>query len=162
MSSIEPTRFADGRPMLLAGLRREHAFADAPRSIMAQWSDFQRLTPIPGHRGTDTYGVMCGAAPERGTFEYMCGVEVDSFDRLPEGMGRMRVPAQRYAVFPVDGGPGALPAMWDYVFNDWLPRSGFVSAETPDFEVHGERIDPRTGDGEIEIWVGIREAAADR
>lgn len=163
LASIEPSRFADGEPMLLAGVRRHHTFAEASQGISRQRYDFQRLPrPVPGHRGVNTYGVMCGSAPERGTFEYMCAVEVDTFEGLPDYFDRLRVPAQRYAVFPVDGGLGALEPTWNAILDDWLPRSGFVSAETPDFEVYGERINPRTGDGEIEIRVGVREAAPER
>jgi AraC family transcriptional regulator len=30
------------------------------------------------------------------------------------------------------------------------------SAETPDFEVYDERFDAETGDGGVEIWVGVK------
>lgn len=154
---IEPSRYADGRAMLLAGLRRQHSFADASTTIPAQWADFRRLGEIPGRRGASAYGVICGAAPERGTMEYMCGVEVDSFEALPAGLGRLRVPPdQRYAVFLHQGGAATVQSTWEAIFNDWLPRSGHQSAHTPDFEVYDERFDPETGTGTIEIWFPIQ------
>ena len=33
-----------------------------------------------------------------------------------------------------------------------------VSAHTPDFEVYDERFDPATGEGGVEIWLGVKPA----
>ena len=35
--------------------------------------------------------------------------------------------------------------------------AGFRSANTPDFELYDERFDGATGDGGVEIWLGIAE-----
>jgi AraC family transcriptional regulator len=155
---IEPSRYADGPAMLLAGLRRQHTFATVATTITAQWDDFRQLGPLPGQRGTTTYGVVCASAPERQWFEYMSGIEVDSFDALPPGMGRMRVPAQHYAVFVHESHVDALRATWEAIWSNWLPRSGRQPADTPDFERYGERFDPETRTGEIEIWFPIEIA----
>jgi AraC family transcriptional regulator len=156
---IEPSRHADGRPMLLAGLRRVHAFADAPRDVPAQWQEFHRLAPIPGQVGAAAYGAVCATWPDRQAFEYMCAVEVADLAAVPAGLGRMRVPAQRYAVFAHDGHVSTIRATWDAIWNDWLPRSGVRPADTPDFERYGERFDPATGLGGVEIWFPIRGAS---
>ena len=156
MSAFAPDRYEDGRPMLLAGVRRVHAFGDAERTIPRQWRDLQQLGRLPGQRGATAYGAMCGTSPEQQTFEYLAGVEVDAFDALPREVGRMRVPAQRYAVFVHRGPITALRATWDAIWNDWLPRSGERPADTPDFERYDERFDPRTGAGVIEIWFPVR------
>lgn len=157
MSSTEPTRFADREAMLLAGIRREHTYAGGTRGIPAQWEEFQRLGEIPGQRGRTAFGVICGAQPEKQVFEYMTGVEVDGFDALPPDLGRMRVPPQHYAVFTHDGHISTIRATWAAIWS-WLPRSGYESAWTPDFEVYGERFDPATGLGGVEIWVPVRPA----
>jgi AraC family transcriptional regulator len=155
VTSIEPSRYADGRAMLLAGLRREHALDEAARSIEEQWRAFRALGPLPGQLGPTAYGVVCGSAPDRRAFEYMCGAEVAAFDALPRELGRMRVPAQHYAVFVHDGHVATLRATWDAIWNDWVPRSGVRPADTPDFEFYGERFDPRTGLGGVEIWFPV-------
>jgi AraC family transcriptional regulator len=148
--TFEPTRFADGRPMLLAGIRRHHRYADAPRDIPKQWEAFVALGTLPGQQGATTYGAMCGNDPAAQTFEYMCAAEVADFAAVPPSLGRMRVPAQRYAVFTHRGPVPELRATWDAIWNDWLPRSGHEPADTPDFE----RYDPATD--EIEIWFPVR------
>lgn len=153
-----PSRFADGRPMLMAGIRRVHTFTEAARDIPGQWEEFRRIgASIPGARLGTTYGIMCGADMERGTFEYMCAVEVDSFDTLPRELGRLRVPAARYAVFTHNGPIAGIQRTWGAIM-EWLPRSGFESAHTPDFELYDSRYDVATESGEVEIWVGVRSA----
>ena len=161
MTSIEPTRFADGRAMLLAGLRRHHAFDDAATTIPRQWAELAAVLPLPGQVGATTYGVICGSVPAERTFEYMSGVEVAAFDVVPRELGRMRVPAQRYAVFTHHGHVAGLRATWDAIWQDWLPRSGHRPANTPDFERYDERFDARTGGGEIEIWLPIAAPGQD-
>lgn len=148
--------------MLLAGLRRHHAMAGAAATIPAQWQEFRRLGTLPGQREATAYGVVCGSVPSAGTFEYMCAAEVASFDALPPDLGRMRVPAQRYAVFTHRGHVATLRATWDAIWREWLPRSGHQPANTPDFERYDARFDPRTGEGEIEIWFPVAAEGQER
>lgn len=153
MSNIAPIRFETGRRMLLGGLRRRHAFADAAQTIPAQWRDFHALGTIPGQRSGVTYGVVCGS--DQAGFEYMTGIEVAGFEGLPPAMGRMRVPEQRYAVFEHAAPVAGIRRTWERIWQEWLPTSGHAPADTPDFEVYGERFDPVTGQGGVEIWFPI-------
>lgn len=137
--------------MLLGGLRRRHEFAAAEAGIAAQWREFLSGDPVPGRVGPELYGVV-GLADPAG-FEYMCAVEVESLAILPPGTGRMRVPAVRYAVF-AHGGGTSLRSTWQRVFQ-WLAAGPYESAHTPDFELYGPGSDPLTGDGEIEIRLGV-------
>jgi ribosomal protein S18 acetylase RimI-like enzyme len=105
---------------------------------------------------------VCGSDQAARTFEYMCGVEVAAFDAIPRELGRMRVPAQRYAVFTHRGHVAALRATWDAIWREWLPRSGEHPANTPDFERYDARFDPQTGSGEIEIWFPVAGAGQAR
>jgi AraC family transcriptional regulator len=140
---LEPSRYVQGRAMLLAGLRRHHSFAGSARSLAEQWDAFRRLGPLPHQRDTLVYGVLCGADPEQQTFEYMCGAEVAEFDPAAAHLGRMRIPPQYYAVFEHAGPASTLQATWEAIWHEWLPRSGRV------------RFDPRTGLGGIEVWSPI-------
>lgn len=158
MTPIEPVRIAEGRAMLLAGLRRHHAFAGSLRTIPEQWQALQRLGPPPGRLGTNAYGVICGADPAAETFEYLCGFEVAALEPVPREYGRMRVPAQRYAVFEHVGHVSTLHTLWERIWGEWLPRSGHQSANTPDFERYDERFDPATGSGLVEVWIPVQPA----
>lgn len=158
MIPFEPERYADGRPMLLAGLRRHHRFGDAALRIPEQWREFQPLMGrIPGQVGTTSYGAVCGSGPDG--FEYMCAVEVDDFGHLPPDLGRLRVPAQHYAVFLHRGHISQIQATWERIWKEWLPQSGRRTANTPDLEIYDERFDPRTGNGEVEIRLPVEKDA---
>ena len=86
---MEPIRFEQGQPKFLAGLRRKHEMATAAASLARQWADFLALDPVSGRVSTKYYGAMCGG--DASGFEYLAGVEVDSFARLTEDMGRFRM-----------------------------------------------------------------------
>ncbi len=142
--------------MLLAGIRRQHTFAGMSEEIPRQWDDFQKLGALPGQVGATAYGAICGGDPKTQTMEYLCGVEVQSFDALPKELGRMRVPAVRYAVFVHEGNVATIQRTWQEILSKWLPSSGMSSANTPDFEVYDERFDAATGEGVVEIWLGVQ------
>lgn len=156
MENFDPLRYERGRPMLLGGLRRQYAFADSARGIAVQWQQFQSIGQIPGQLGTTRYGVMCGENP--GGFEYMCGVEVESFAQLPGDFGRMRIAEQQYAVFVHRRHAFTIEATWNRIRNDWLPRSGYQSAHKPDFEVYDQQYDAVAGNGSVEIWLSIADS----
>lgn len=153
MEKLEPTRYADHRPMLIGGLRRHHTFADAPRGIPAQWLEVQTLAPIPGQIGATTYGISCGA--DASGMEYMCGVEVASLEALPPGMGRLRIPAQHYAVFVHRGHISGIGETWRRILEEWLPNAPCESAHTPDFEVYDQCYDAKARTGDVEIWISV-------
>lgn len=158
MSTLQPQRYEQGRPMLLAGLRRHHTFAGMAKGIPLQWEDFTKLGRLSGQLGTTAYGAICGGDRKTQTMEYMCAVEVQSFDALPKELGRMRVPAVRYAVFVHEGPVAGIQSLWQQIFSTWLPNSGQRSSNTPDFEVYDERFDAATGSGLVEIWLGVEPA----
>ena len=156
MSELQPLRYEQGRPMLLAGIRRKHTFASMGEGVPAQWGDFLKLGKLPVQVGTTAYGVICGGDPKTQSMEYMCAVEVESFEALAKEIGRMRVPAGvRYAVFLHEANVATIQDTWKQIFS-WLPRSGMQSAETPDFEVYDERFDGASGEGGVEIWLGVK------
>jgi AraC family transcriptional regulator len=150
---MSPIRFQAGTPRLVAGLRRHHATDDLHLAIAEQWREFHTLGLMAGRIGADMYGIICGGSTTE--FEYMCGVEVQGFEGLPAGAGRLRIHAQQYAVFIHEGDRSALHSIWEEILQTWFPKSGYVSAHTPDFEVYGPRFDLHTGRGRIEIWISV-------
>ncbi len=157
MEKFEPIRYENGRPMLLGGLRRYYAFAESSKNISEQWQQFEPLIPLSGQIGTTAYGVMCGHDADG--FEYMCGVEVESFTGLPNDLGRMRVTAQHYAVFLHREHVSTIRTTWERILKEWLPHASYQSADKPAFEVYDQRFDPRTGLGGVEIWLSVSPKA---
>lgn len=150
-------RFTDAPAMLLAGIRRHHRMSEVARTIPAQWEEF-RTMGLRDTRAPRAFGAICGTRGDE--IEYMTAIEVDSFDDLPEGIGRMRVPAQHYAVFEHRGHISAVGPLWQAIMEDWLPASGYVDVETPAFELYDQRYDPETGAGGFEIWIPVARRPA--
>jgi AraC family transcriptional regulator len=153
---LEPPRFEHGRALLIAGLGERYRFESA-LGIPQQWVRFQQyIGNIPGQVGNTAYGVCCNA-DGTGNFDYIAGVEVSSFDDLPTEFARIRIPAQRYAVFSHREHISRMRATVYTIWNQWLPASGCRHADAPDFERYDERFDPRTGTGTVEVWLPIKE-----
>lgn len=153
-----PDRFETLPAMLLAGLSQHHGFADAARDIPVQWAAFRAATPLVNVNPAVTFGAMCGTDLPNQRFEYMCAVEVSTFDGLDTSIRRMRVPASTYAVFSHAGHVSALRDTWGAV-HAWLAGNGaWRDANTPDFERYDARYDATTGTGGCEIWVPVVSA----
>ena len=141
------------RPLLLAGIRRYHTFIESEAGIPKQWESFNKLPEIPNQVPGVTYGAIC-MADEAG-MEYMCAIEVTSFDNLSSELGRMRVHEQNYAFFTHEGPIWGIRKTWDYIMSEWLPASGIKPANALDFERYDDRYDALAGEGVVEIWFPV-------
>ncbi len=122
------------------------------------WSRFSPLLgDIAGQVGYRTYG-LCIPTDEC-DLRYMAAVEVDpSIHSGGEGHGLSlyQVPAERYAVFTVEGSVDLIQPAFAYIFGQWFAQSNYESTGSSDFELYDERFNPITNDGVVEIWVPIR------
>lgn len=86
---------------------------------------------------------------DKGSYTAIAGCEVESAERLEEGLTVCTIPAGRYAKFIVRGDMvKAVAAFWTELWSMDLPRS-FVC----DFE---EYQDERMEDAEIHIYIGLK------
>jgi AraC family transcriptional regulator len=135
----------------------ERYTCETSKNIPSQW---QRFLPhfgnVPGQIGRIAYGVCCNT-DEDGNFDYICGVEVASFSDLPPDLSRVRVPAQRYAVFSHRDHISSIRRTVNTIWNRWLPESGHEVADAPNFERYGDSFDPQSGTGGLEIWIPIEK-----
>lgn len=153
--AVAPPRFEQGPVLLIAGLGARYSF-ETNGGIPAQWQDFVAMLPLPGQVGRTAYGVCCNA-DGTGQFDYIAGVEVQDFARLPAELARIRLAARRYAVFTHAGHVSGMRATVHSIWNRYLPASGLVVADAPDFERYGPAFDGRTGLGGVEIWIPVQE-----
>ena len=155
LTSLEPPRFENLKPLLIAGLSERYN-SETCAGIPAQWQRFAPyLGHIPGQVGRTAYGVICNG-DDAGNTEYISGVEVPDFSRIPAELSRLRIPEQRYAVFTQRDHIATIRRTWFTIWNKALPESGHHAAGGPEFERYGEEFDPRTGTGGFEIWVPIK------
>lgn len=156
-ATLKPPRVEEGRLLLIAGMSRRYSETTIA-GIPSQWQQFvPHIGNIPSKVANVTYGV-CMNSDESGTIEYLCGVEVTSFDGIPKEFATVRLPAQRYAVFTHHGHVSTIRATWEAIFRTGLPSLGATMADAPDFERYDERFDGRTGNGIVEIWVPLERA----
>jgi len=155
LPTLSPPRFETGKPLLLAGLSERYDDASVA-GIAALWQRVQpHLGQVPGQVGRTAYGV-CYNADDEGGFDYLAGVEVADFAALPAELARLRVPAQRYAVFHHAGHIAAIRGVFKAIWTHWLPQSGHALADAPVIERYTEAFDGRTGTGGFEIWIPLK------
>lgn len=155
LPDLKPTRFESHDAFLIAGLAERYV-CETSKAIPAQWQRFvPHIGHITGQVGAMAYGVCCNADDE-GNFDYIAGVEVASFSALPPEFGRVRIPAQKYAVFTHADHVSTVRRTVATIWNKWLPESGHEVADAPNFERYGEAFDGRTGLGGFEIWIPIK------
>jgi AraC family transcriptional regulator len=155
IANLPPPRFETSKPLLVAGLGERYS-CESSKAIPAQWQRFQPyIGNIPGQVSGTAYGVRCNS-DDAGGFDYIAGVEVADFSELPPELSRVRIPAQKYAVFSHREHISTIRSTVHTIWSKWLPESGHEVADAPDFERYTEDFDPRTGMGGVEIWIPLK------
>ncbi|ACD21443.1 AraC family transcriptional regulator [Paraburkholderia phytofirmans] len=155
LTHLEPPRFEDGKALLVAGLSERYT-SETCAAIPSQWQRFgDYFGKVPGQVGNVAYGV-CYNADDSGNIDYLCGVEVSDFSALPAELSRLRISPQRYAVFSHREHVSTIRRTWNTIWNQWLPTSGHIPADAPNFERYDEKFDPVSGMGGLEIWLPLK------
>ncbi|RWF71352.1 MAG: AraC family transcriptional regulator [Mesorhizobium sp.] len=155
LTNLEPPRFETSRPFLIAGLGERYS-CETSAGIPIQWQRFgPYIGNIPDEIGDVAYGV-CVNGDDAGNFDYIAGVEVSDFSDLPREFSRVRVPAQKYAVFAHRDHISTIRRTVNTIWNKRLPASGHEVADAPEFERYGPEFDPRSGNGGLEIWISVK------
>jgi len=155
LTHLDAPRLEQGRTMLIAGLGERYT-AETCANIPAQWQRFApHLGHIHGQVGRATFGVICNS-DDAGNNEYISGVEVSDFARIPKDWSRIRIPPQKYAVFLQRDHISTVRRTFYTIWNKSLPEAGFKVAEGPEFERYAEEFNPETGGGGFEIWIPIQ------
>lgn len=128
------------------------------------WRAFgPRQKEIKNRIGSETYSVeiyeaefdMKNFTPQT-KFEKWAAIAVSDFDKIPEGLETLTIPAGKYARFNYKGLFKDYPLFAQYIFQEWLPSSGFKLDDRPHFEVMSEKyFGPLNPDSEEEIWIPI-------
>jgi AraC family transcriptional regulator len=161
-TTLAPPHFEQGRLLLIAGLGGKYSL-DTHQNIPALW---QRLQPhlgnVPGQvfaggggKGGRTFGV-CYNMDDDGNFDYLAGVEVSGFSDLPAEFARLRIAAQRYAIFTHREHVSTIHSVGMTIWTKWLPESGYEAVDAPFLEYYGEEFDGRTGMGGYQIWIPLK------
>ena len=123
--------------------------------FVTAWTGLGRQIPEKSYGFCYDEGVGEEGAGKDVPVTYMAAFPVEGPEDAPEGLEARIVPANRYAVFTSKDGVAGIGEMYRYVFETWMPESGYRRGEGPDFELYDDRFDPETMTGEIDIWVPV-------
>jgi len=153
-SPLAPVRFVHREPLLIAGFG-DRFTADTTSAINALWQEFVPFFgKIPNQVGRERYGVSCH--PDRsGGFEYIAGVCVDTVDDIAPSLRWVALQAQYYAVFEHLGHLSGLGQTYSAIWQQWLPGSGYVAADAPEFECYHGDYDDDSDNAVLEIWIPL-------
>ena len=90
-------------------------------------------------------------------FEKWAASEVTNHDTIPDGMEGFTIPEGLYAVFHYKGSSADAPKVFQYIFSEWLPQSGYTIDNRPHFEVLGDKYINSDPQSEEEIWIPIKK-----
>lgn len=102
-----------------------------------------------------SYGVMDNFDSTTGEFDYIAAQKVSQVEDLPPGVVSWQIPQQTYAVFST-----TLPTLrevFDKIYNEWLPESGYGRALGPEFELYDERFNPAEIHSKLDLYIPIRK-----
>lgn len=152
---MEP-RFVNKPAFMVVGM--PYVGKNQNQEISEMWGRFNpRGGEIRNVCGDGAYGICSWVeGAEEGVFEYVSGLEVNRVDGLPDGMVARLVPAQRYAVFAHHGLLDSLAKTYEYIYQTWLPQSGYELTGTPDFEFYNEDFKIDSEDSIFYIYVPIK------
>ncbi|ALW86644.1 AraC family transcriptional regulator [Hymenobacter sedentarius] len=89
-------------------------------------------------------------------FEKWATVAVTDFDNVPQGMETITLPGGLYAVFLHRADDSTPDQTFRYIFETWLPASGYLLDDRPHFELLGEKYKNNAPESEEEIWIPIK------
>jgi AraC family transcriptional regulator len=88
-------------------------------------------------------------------FEKWAAVEVTNFDEVPGEMETFLLPAGLYAIFHYKG-LSTDTSIFQYIFSQWLPNSGYELDHRPHFEILGEKYKNGNPDSEEDIFIPVK------
>jgi AraC family transcriptional regulator len=122
-------------------------------AIGTLWQSFmgQPKLDFPRAEPGVSYGVM-QLDRSSGVLRYMAGEAVTDEVEAQE-LQLWKIPACDYAVFPAN--LENVSQVFNHVYANWLPSSGFTRADAPDLERYGQ--DFGNENTNFEIWIPVKK-----
>ncbi|AST98677.1 AraC family transcriptional regulator [Shouchella clausii] len=100
-------------------------------------------------------GICIDFDKQQENLTYLIAAE-KNIDQIPVEWETRQIPAATWAIFPVHGAmPDAMPKVWDRIFSEWFPATGYEHSGGPEMEVYLSDADPYSKDYYSEIWIPI-------
>ncbi|MFT3844024.1 MAG: GyrI-like domain-containing protein [Lacibacter sp.] len=143
----------------IIGIRMSMSLADNKTALL--WKTFMpRRKEIMNNVNEELFSINiypAGYNPANlaDEFEKWAAVEVSNDSIIPENMQSFTLQEGLYAVFHYKGS-GNDTSIFQYIFTEWLPSSGYVLDNRPHFEVLGKLYKNASPDSEEDIWIPIK------
>lgn len=126
------------------------------------WKSFMiKSKEIEGYNPTEKYSISVhneqyfkNFSPHN-TFEKWAASEFSDVYKAPQDFEEIVIPAGIYAVFHYIGSSSD-PSIFQYIFTQWLPASGYTLDNRPHFEVLGEKYKNNDPNSEEDIYIPIQ------
>lgn len=92
--------------------------------------------------------------PDQEFSRWAC-TEVTNLNQVPEGLDTLIVPSGQYAVFFYKGSSSDT-RIFQHIFSEWLPNSGYILDNRPHFEILGDKYRNNDPESEEDIYIPIR------
>lgn len=152
-------------PVKVAGLRGETTLRD--NKLRALWECFNEIAKDIPHKKAMARGFgICEAARDNTLynmnsdvlFTEVAGIEVESFDGLPEDFVRKELPGGRYAVFTHKGTLRMLQRTFEYIWGTWFLNTKEEMDCREDFELYDARfLGYDHPDSEVDIYIPLKD-----
>lgn len=155
-------RIEETKPKKLIGYSTTTSLADD--KTVEVWKKFMpRLKEIHNAVSADLYSLQVydfdsfqNFSPFT-EFKKFALVEVKDFESIPDEFEKFELPAGKYAVFLHKGTSAEFAKSSQYIFGEWLPKSGYQLDGRPHFELLGDNYKGHENpESEEEIWIPIR------
>ncbi|WP_281883376.1 GyrI-like domain-containing protein [Paenibacillus sp. YYML68] len=134
----------------IRGLASEH--------IQELWSSFrQRAAELEHSRvHPSIFYALIELTGLKEEVSYTACVEVGREGRTPDGMATKVLPSATYAVFSHKGTVERIPDTFQYIYSAWLPKSGNIRLNQPEFARYDHRyLGPMHEASELDIYIPI-------
>jgi len=107
------------------------------------WAEFlNRIDEIENKVAGVGYGVVQQTKEGTDLLEYFAAFEVSKLTSLPRGMVSIEIPASTYAKFTHRGEVKNINNTVNYVYSNWLLKSGMRHSYAADLEIYGAEYHP--------------------
>jgi len=160
---FHPPRIENSRELRLLGFRTRMSIAqDTTREL---WGRFMQVSKAIGNKPrTEWYSVEIypdsyfDTYDPGKTFEKWAAVAVEksTFPR-PPGLEELCIDEGLYAVFSYEGPASEVHRLYQYIFVDWIPGSGFALDPRPHFALMGVGYKGEDPNSREELWIPVRK-----
>jgi AraC family transcriptional regulator len=160
--SLEPELYEQPE-LLLVGMQT-HCFGieshknNIARKLPALWAAFlRRLDEVPESVAGQCYGIVCPRHESADELVYLAAIAVRREVAVPPGMLLRRVPGGRYARFTHRGRVERVDQTVNYIYGNWLARSGLRHSDAADIEFYGADYRPTADSSVIRYAIPVEE-----